>query len=47
MSTTALAATVVLYLMTAVDLFMKGQSWLALAFVCYAVANIAFIGAIQ
>ena len=45
MSTWALGAAGVLYLITAVDFAMKGNWWLALAFIAYAVANVGFIGA--
>lgn len=43
MSAWALALTVVLYGVTALDLFAKGKWPLAGAFVCYAVANIFFL----
>jgi hypothetical protein len=43
MSTWAIAVCAVLYLVTAYDLVQNGQIGLALAFVCYAVANIGLI----
>lgn len=45
MATWALAATVVLYLITALGLFLEHKSWMAVCFLAYAVANVALIGA--
>jgi hypothetical protein len=42
-STWALIATVLLYLLTAFDLYRQGQHGLALAFLCYAVANVGLL----
>jgi hypothetical protein len=44
-STWALIATVLLYLLTAYDLFRQGQHGLSLAFLCYALANVGLIWA--
>lgn len=45
MSTWALAVTVALYLITAIDLYLQGKHGLALAFLCYALANVGLIWA--
>ena len=44
MGATALTATVALYLATALDFWLKGARLMAGAFVCYAVANVFFLG---
>lgn len=45
MSTWGLGIAAVLYVATAIDLYLKGQGWMALAFAAYALANVGFIGA--
>lgn len=47
MSVGALTISIVLYLSIAIDQFMKGQKWMALAFLAYAVANAGFVGAMK
>jgi hypothetical protein len=47
MSTWALALATGLYLVTAIDLYIKQQHGLALAFLAYAVANVGLILAAQ
>ena len=42
MSVGALTISIVLYLSIAIDQFVKGQRWMALAFLAYAVANAGF-----
>jgi len=40
-----LALAALLYLGVAVDFTLKGEGWLALAWLAYALANVGFIGA--
>ena len=47
MSVGALTISIVLYLSIAIDQFVKGQRWMALAFLAYAIANVGFIGAMK
>lgn len=43
MSTPAIAVCCVLYIIAAVDYWQSGQRGLALAFACYALANVGLI----
>ena len=47
MSTLGLGLAAGLYVLTALDQFSKGEPWMALAFLAYAVANCGFIGAMR
>jgi len=42
-STWAIAVCGFLYILTAIDLYSKGQVGMALAFLCYAIANMGLI----